>query len=335
MAVDFPKRAVHGGIGKRQQEKTRKKVLDFSASVNPFPPAFEWHCDPDILASYPDDTYYELKERIAQIFHRDPEEICVGNGSVEIIRAFCAVELGCHGSKKTFFMDPPTFGEYELSARLAGGKRSAKPDTADIHFLCNPNNPTGTLLGKDAVLARLNVVKKYGGTLFCDEAFIELSDPDESVTGIRDPHLFVLRSLTKCFSVPGIRFGYGFGNPGLIERIETARSPWAVNSYAEAYALEALLHMDDLADSRKHIEQERSWLEQELSAMGLACHSSSVNYLLIDCKRDVTKLCEDLSMQDILVRNCTSFGLPSCIRVAVRTRDENRALVEALAACMH
>jgi len=335
MAVDFPKRAVHGGTGKRQQEKTQKNVLDFSASVNPFPPAFAWHCDPDTLASYPDDSYYGLKERIAQIFHRDTEEICVGNGSVEIIRAFCAVELGFHGSRKTFFIDPPTFGEYELSASLAGGERSTIPDRADIHFLCNPNNPTGTLLGKDAVLARLRAVKNGGGILFCDEAFIELSGPGASVTNVRDPHLFVLRSLTKCFSVPGIRFGYGFGDPDLIERIETARSPWAVNSYAEAYALEALLHMEDLADSRKHIEQERIWLEQELVAIGLVCQPSSVNYLLADCKRDVTELCATLLAQGILVRDCTSFGLPTCIRVAVRTRDENRALAEALALCMH
>ncbi|MFA4861151.1 histidinol-phosphate transaminase [Methanoregula sp.] len=335
MAVDFPKRVVHGGTGKRQQEKTRKKVLDFSASVNPFPPKFSWHCDPDLLASYPDDSYYELKDRIGLIFHRNPEEICVGNGSVELIRVFCAVELGRLGSRKTFSIEPPTFGEYELSASLAGGKRSMDPETADIRFLCNPNNPTGSLLAKDAVLARLDVAKKCGSILFCDEAFIELSHPEASIADISDPHLFVLRSLTKCFSVPGIRFGYGFGDPGLVERIETARSPWTVNSYAEAYALEALLHMDDLADSRKRIEQERSWLEQELAALGLVSYPSSVNYLLVDCKKDVSTLCGELSGRDVLVRNCTSFGLPTCIRVAVRTRDENRALSEALAACMH
>jgi len=335
MAVDFPKRVVHGGTGKRQQEKTQKKVLDFSASVNPFPPMFEWHCDPESLSSYPDDSYHELKERIAHIFHRNPKEICVGNGSVEIIRVFCSVELGRHGSRKTFFIEPPTFGEYELSARLAGGKRSPDPDHADIRFLCNPNSPTGILLSKDSVLAHLESAKRNGSLLFCDEAFIELTEPGSSVADIRDPCLFVLRSLTKCFSVPGIRFGYGFGDPDIIERIETARSPWTVNSYAEAYALQALLHMDDLADSRRKIGQEREWLEQELGNLGLLCQPSCVNYLLVNCKRDVSQICNELAGLDVLVRDCTSFGLPSCIRVAVRTREENRVLVEALAACMH
>ena len=74
MVVGFPKRVVHGGIGKRQQEKTRKSVLDFSASVNPCPPRFAWDLDPDQLKYYPDDSYSALKERIALIFHREPED---------------------------------------------------------------------------------------------------------------------------------------------------------------------------------------------------------------------------------------------------------------------
>jgi threonine-phosphate decarboxylase len=78
--------------------------------------------------------------------------------------------------------------------------------------------------------------------LFCDEAFIELSDPVQSMVDVRDPALFVLRSLTKSFSVPGIRFGYGFGDPAIIEKIEITRPPWSVNAFAEAYALLAFQH---------------------------------------------------------------------------------------------
>ncbi len=82
MAIFFPKRDVHGGTGKRQREKSKKNVVDFSASTNPFPPEFIWDCDPAHLAYYPDDTYFELKERIAHTFHRSTDEICVGNGSI-------------------------------------------------------------------------------------------------------------------------------------------------------------------------------------------------------------------------------------------------------------
>lgn len=334
MVVGFPERAVHGGLGKRQLEKTRKSVLDFSASVNPCPPRFAWNLDPDCLKYYPDDSYTELKERIGKVFHRDPAEICVGNGSIELIRVFCSVVFRNPSAPRSFFVEAPTFGEYDLSARLAGAARTTDPLCAAVRFLCNPNNPTGGLLPKPEVLDRLRAAKESGTVLFCDEAFIELSDPHQSVSDVRDPSLFVLRSLTKSFSVPGIRFGYGFGDPALIGMIETARSPWCVNAYAEAYAMEALLHLDELEASRAVIEKERAFLAAELEALGMQCTPSQVNYLLADCGRQATPLCEALAERGVLVRDCTSFGLPESIRVAVMNREENRILIEALAACV-
>lgn len=333
MIIDFPKREVHGGTGKRQREKTQKKVLDFSASTNPFAPLFEWHCDPELLAYYPDDRYTRLKSRIASAFHRPPEEICVGNGSIELIRVFCSVAL--KRNKKRFFTQSPTFGEYEMSARLAGAGRVKTPQKADVSFICNPNNPTGILQEKTEMNRHLESMKSHGGLLFCDEAFIELADPAQSMVDVRDPDLFVLHSLTKSFSIPGIRFGYGFGDPDLIDKIEIARPPWSVNAFAEAYALEAFRHMHELSASRAAIAQEREWLATEIDDMGLHCNPSSANFLLVECGWDVASFCTALARRDILVRDCTSFGLPTCIRVAVRTLEENRVLTEALSACMH
>jgi threonine-phosphate decarboxylase len=239
------------------------------------------------------------------------------------------------GNKKYFFTEPPTFGEYDLSSRLSGASRVNTAKESDVSFICNPNNPTGVLQAKHDMHRHLEGMKSHGGLLFCDEAFIELSDPVQSMADVRDPHLFVLHSLTKSFSVPGIRFGYGFGDPELIEKIEIARPPWSVNAYAEAYALEALRHMNELTASRVAIEREREWLVQEIDALGLCCNPSSANFLLIECGWDVAAFCTALSHHDVLVRDCTSFGLPTSIRVAVRGRDENRVLVEALSACMH
>jgi len=335
MAVDFPERVVHGGTGKRQQEKTHKTVLDFSASVNPYPPEFSWEMEPGRLSVYPDDTYSELKDRIARVFHRRPEEICVGNGSIELIRVFCSVIFKDAPDPRTVFQQPPTFGEYSLSARLAGAAGTVDRSGAAVSFLCNPNNPTGQLTRKAEILRQLHATNEHGGMLFVDEAFIELADPGESMADVRNPGLFVLRSLTKSFSVPGIRFGYGFGDPALIEKIEIARPPWSVNAYAEAYAMEALLHLDELAASRSAIERERALLATELQALGMRCTPSRANYILAEYGRDVADLCGMLADRGILVRDCTSFGLPTSIRVAVRTRDENRHLIEAVAACVH
>ena len=334
MAVDFPKRVIHGGTGKRQREKTKENVLDFSASVNPFPPKISWHCDTTDVSGYPDDTYCELKERIGSVFSRDPDEICVGNGSIEIIRVFSSITLGRTTETRHFFIEPPTFGEYELSARLAGAERAACPEKADVRFVCNPNNPTGTLLHRTELLHMLKTAKSHEGILFCDEAFISLADPEESLVNIHDPSLFVLHSLTKSFAVPGLRIGFGFGDHDLVEKIETARSPWCVNAYAEAFAMEALLHLGKLADSRIAIKEELHRLVSGISDIGLTCNPSSVNYILVECGTDVTSLCEALAKKNILVRHCASFGLPTCIRIAVRTPYENTLLLEVLGTCV-
>ncbi|MFA5236316.1 MAG: aminotransferase class I/II-fold pyridoxal phosphate-dependent enzyme [Methanoregula sp.] len=331
MAVDFPKSVIHGGTGKRQRENTGKNLLDFSASLNPLPPRFAWHCDPVCLSSYPDNEYVQLKECIAHAFHRDPEEICVGNGSIELIRVFCSVVLS---GKMTYFTESPTFGEYALSARLAGASEADTYEAAGVSFICNPNNPTGELRCRSDLMAHLRDVSSHGGMLFADEAFIELADPSESLVAVCEPPLFVLRSLTKSFAIPGIRFGYGFGDPDLIAKIETARPPWSVNAYAEAFALQAFHHIEELGKSRDYIQKERYWLSSHIEELGLRCHPSSVNYLLIDCARNVKPLCTQLETYGILVRDCTSFGLASCIRVAVRTHEENKMLVEALSACV-
>jgi threonine-phosphate decarboxylase len=332
MVVDFPERVVHGGIGKQQREKTRKKLLDFSASVNPLPPSFAWSCDPSCLSQYPDNDYTLLKEIIARTFHRKPTEVCVGNGSMELIRVFCSVMLD--GAKK-YCTESLTFGEYSLSARLTGATAAASCSGVDVSFICNPNNPTGMLRKRDDVLSHVKEMASHGGTVFVDEAFIELADPSQSLTDRHDRNLFVLRSLTKSFAVPGIRFGYGFGNPDIIDKMEVVRPPWSVNAYAEAFASEAFRHMDMLESSREFIRKEREWLGSGISSCGLYCYPSSANYLLVEYGQDVVPLCAKLERSGILVRDCTSFGLPTCIRVAVRTHGENKALVEALSACVH
>jgi len=331
IVIDFPKREVHGGTGKLMHEKTRETILDFSASINPFPPRFSWQPDLSSLGYYPDDSYHELKEQISRTFHRTPDEICVGNGSIELIRVFCSVML--KGDKK-FFTEPHTFGEYALSAYLAGAHKTVNSRESDVSFICNPNNPSGVLRKKDDMIRYLGDCRSRGSLLFCDEAFIELSDPVQSMVDICDPGLFVLHSLTKSFSVPGIRFGYGFGDPDLIEKIEIARPPWSVNAFAESYALQALRHWDELAGSREALATERDFLASAIGNLGMRPGPSAANYLLVECDRYVTSLCRCLARRNILVRDCTSFGLPTCIRVAVRTRDENRILLEALAACM-
>ena len=331
MKREIPERIVHGGTVLWHQERSGIPLLDFSASLNPFPPEIPWSPDTSALASYPDDRYEALRAAIGRTFHRSPEEIAVGNGSMEIIRVFCQAALARGDG---FFVSPPTFGEYHLSARLAGAVPVADPARARVRFLCNPNNPTGTLLPADEVRVILRRTRAGSGILLLDEAFIELSDPGQSLVGERDPALFLLRSLTKAFGVPGLRFGYGFGDPGLIARMEVLRPPWSVNAFAQEFALLALRNYDRLEGSRLRVTQEREWLVARLRDLGLDPLPSAANFLLVPLKEAASGLAARLLGKGILVRDCASFGLPDSIRIAVRKREENERLVEALTTCL-
>lgn len=334
------KKAEHGGLGSTGEFATTDRYLDFSASLNPVPPFLNWNISQESIVRYPDDSYAELKAIIARHHHRKPEEICVGNGSVEVIRTLCHTILG---PGTTTYIPPHTFSEYALSARLAGSEITHDPRArADLSFVCNPDNPSGNLLMREKVLTtfhdRTGITRgsslSHEGILCIDEAFIDLADPDQSVSTYAHPNLVILRSLTKSFSMAGVRFGYCIGEPALIEAMETMRPPWAVNAFAEAMAREAFSRYDQLECSRAYIKRERERISARCSELGLGPSPAHANYILIKTACSARELTENMKKQGILVRDCTSFGLPDHIRVAVRTADENDKLLQAFERCL-
>ena len=330
MQKHFPEKVVHGGRIIALRQKYGADILEVSASMNPFLPQISCDFQEVDLCVYPDDTYGALKDKIGHVFSRDPEEICVGNGSAELIRVYCNAVLSPHSSVR---IDPPTFGEYALSAKLAGADVISGRD-ADLRVVCNPNNPTGILTPRDSMLALLDDCTEKGSRLFVDEAFMELAARNESISDIRSDDLFVMRSITKCFSVPGIRFGFGFGPPDLIAKIETLRTPWTVNAFAEAFTMKALDHYDELIDSAEKISAEREWYFARLTELGLSFAPSSVNYILVHLGRNASEFTDSMLEHGILVRDCTSFGLSESIRISVETREKNLRVVEALRECL-
>lgn len=331
MQEHFPTKVVHGGriLALRQEYGT--DFLDISASMNPFVPQMSYDFRNIDVGAYPDDSYTVLKEKIGHVFSRDTDEICVGNGSAELIRVYCNVVLS---SQDTVRIDQPTFSEYGLSAKLAGADVVTGKD-ADVRFVCNPNNPTGILTSRGRILSILDDCSRKECRFFVDEAFMELAAHNESVSDIKSENLFVMRSITKCFSVPGIRFGFGFGPEELIEKIETARTPWTVNAFAENYAMVAFDHYDELTSSAAKISAEREWYFARLMELGLFFEQSSANYILVHLGRNASEFTESMLKHGILVRDCTSFGLPESIRISVEIREKNTRVLEAMAECLH
>lgn len=322
----------HGGAMQVKSKTESGSLLDFSASLNPFPPEIGWDPSSVSISEYPDDSYYDLKESIAANFGCRPGEICVGNGSIEVIRSFFHAVLD-DGDRVA--VDKHTFGEYQLSVALAGGSCvDGKFGDYNVRVICNPNNPTGSLIKKDEM--KRIAEKEYDDDrlLFLDEAFMDLSDNDETLIGCTMPGVFISRSITKSFSVPGIRFGFGIGEPELIEKIEIVRNPWTVNSYAAAYCIEAMKHCSELERSRELIEYEKKWLYSRFKDLGLKFLPSHTNFILLKCPARASEFTAALLEHDIFVRDCTSFDLPYHIRIAIRKREENIQLMEAIESCL-
>jgi threonine-phosphate decarboxylase len=327
-------------IGKRTDE-----LLDFSVNLNPLgPPKLRSVVSAayNSINYYPDNRYPGLKKAAAKYFHVSPENIVPGNGSSELIHLLAQTIIE---SEDKVLIPSPTFSEYEFQCKLFGAVieyvdcsmiTNIQPDNFKAVFLCNPNNPTGKLLHRKDVISLAEKCSLTGVFLIVDEAFIELSDPCESVVDIAacNDFVIVIRSVTKTFAVPGLRIGFAVASPGFAGLLNNIRLHWNMNSIA-AEVCEKLLgdSQDYLKRSLALIKKEREWLSSKLGAFrGFKPYPSDTNFILIDLVDfglGSDELTERMLRQSIVIRECASFNLINHIRVAVRKRSENRKLIAA------
>lgn len=343
------KPCIHGARlseGAEASGKREEEMLDFSVSLNPLGmPNLK-----SILANayksiscYPDNRYPGFKKAAAERLNVLPENIVPGNGSSELIRLFAEAVLE---QGDTVIIPSPTFGEYELQCKLFGTSiehidykniTKARVNDCKAVFLCNPNNPTGNLLRHKEVLRLAEICASKEVFLFVDEAFIELSAPEESVSkhAASNDFLVVLRSLTKTFSVPGLRIGFIAASSNLAGILNNLRLPWNLNSIASVVG-EHLLKKDQkyILKSLELIKRERDWLNSKLKTIrGFKLYPSDANFILIDLKEfalSSKELTERMLGKGVIIRECASFGLENHIRIAVRKRNENLKLIKAL-----
>ncbi|MDV0447614.1 Histidinol-phosphate aminotransferase [Methanosarcinaceae archaeon Ag5] len=359
----------HGGLIKENSEKyniPEQDILDFSANLNPFGTPFdhpEYGLDYMQLAAdalkesvnYPDNRYLEFRNAAASFLNKPNitfENIIPGNGSTEIIRLFCQCVLD-EGDK--VIIPYPTFGEYEIQCRLQNAEIIYVPtksiydlteeelSAAKIIFICNPNNPTAVLRKREDLLQLAKKCARAKTVLFMDEAFIELSDPEESLCDIaaENDYVFVMRSLTKCFALPGVRLGFGVASKNIADALNRARLSWNLSPLQEKMGAAFLsmpggVNSDYLQKSREMILGEANYLKDELSKVwGFEPGVATTNYLLIDISKrtlDSSAMAARFAGHGILIRDCISFkGLETdYIRIAVRTRDENVRFVQTV-----
>jgi threonine-phosphate decarboxylase len=339
---------IHGG---RHTVKD-SQIIDFSSNISPIgtPPSVKKIIKKNIdnVKDYPDLNSSEVISSLKKYTKLDKSNILVGNGAIEIIYNFCFAFL----SKKTKVLIPiPTFQEYEAATKLNDCKISyfktmnlsenldlfiSKIPKNGCIFICNPNNPTGKLLQKNQLLEIIKKAKKLSTLVFVDECFIEMvPKSNESIISYvkKYDNLFVLRSLTKSFALPGIRIGYAVGSKQMIKILEKIKIPWSVNSLAQDAANIALKNKSHLIKSNSVIQKELNYLINKINELdGFHCNDSSTNFILINIKNDSKKLQKKLLEQKILIRDCKNFrGLNNhYIRIAVKSHKDNLKLVRAL-----
>lgn len=339
------KPCVHGARVAESAEMAKKcieEMIDFSSNLNPIlPPQLEESFADAYKAinNYPDNRYLNFRKAIAGYLDVSPENIVPGNGSSELIRLFAeaVIEAG-----DRVIIPHPTYGEYEFQCRLLGGEigyvsykdiKNIEPHDCKAIFLCNPNNPTGNLIKRREVMKLAEECEHNDVFLFVDEAFIELSSPEESIVDFaaEHDHVVVMRSLTKSFAIPGLRIGYAVASSSFANILNNIRLPWNLNSIAEVVARK-LLDKEYLKRSRELIRKEREWLISRLKAIrGFRPYHSEANFILVDVNEFMMsskELADNMLKHGVIIRECSSFGLENHIRVAVRKREENMILIK-------
>ncbi|AFZ26429.1 L-threonine O-3-phosphate decarboxylase [Cylindrospermum stagnale PCC 7417] len=345
-------------------------ILDFSASISPLGP-------PDSaiaaiksqlgnLRHYPDPNYSELRLALSHFHQLPPEWILPGNGSAELL-TLVGRELS---QLAATMLITPAFGDYyrtlaaydakvlefplfspeqrvmsyELPELLSTQHSSwATPCThysTDYGLLLNnPHNPTGRLFSRESILPYL----EQFALVVVDEAFMDFVPPpqEQSLISVVQEYgnLVVLRSLTKFYSLPGLRLGYAIAHPDCLAKWQQWRDPWPVNTLAAAAAIAALEDRSFQEQTWKWLPPARNQLFQGLAELpGLQPENSAVNFLLVESKQSTSQLQQQLlRQQQILIRDCLSFKElgDRFFRIAVRSEPDNQRLLIALKSVQH
>jgi len=336
-------------------------IIDMSSNVNPFgpPPGLLDHLQERLgrIGALPEVDGRSAVERFARHGGLSPEEVAIGSGTTQLIydlpRALGSRQVLIVGPTYADYRDGCRYNKVESAFWLARAESGFQPDENAIRdalagfdtvYVCNPNNPTGALMSREALAA---LCRRFPDKHFVvDESYLPFVEHSETATLLADrpSNAVVLHSMSKIFRVPGLRIGFAIGASGVIERLRDHALPWNVNSLA-LEALHYLLDEDEAAAMQRFVQETRHRLTAERTAMaarlaeipGTRVFASSTGFILIrlPAAHRSAAVCRRLAEEKILVRDCANFaGLSDrFIRISLQDGATNRkcaALLEAI-----
>ncbi len=352
----------HGG--NIYEELSGKELLDFSININPLGMGKAGEkrlkqLTAKELSVYPDYQYSRLAKSILQVHRIDSlstDNIACSNGASQIIYSlFPALKW------QKILAFAPTFSEYEKAASLYGCKvdkfylkeeygfsletaiaeliNEVKGPEYDALFLCNPNNPTGTVVDSERLFELIDWCEKNKIFLIIDHCFIEFTNIDEKKINehaLTSEWVLIIKATTKIFSMAGIRLGYCMSkNKALISSLKKYIPPWSVSTVAQLVGESVMSEYDEhVKKTQQNIAVEKAFLMEKLAEIeGIIPFEGSGNFILF---KGPISLQEKLINEGILIRSCANFiGLSEDFyRTAVFNRNENKKLIEAIKACI-
>ena len=297
------------------------------------------------LHLYPDGNAFYLKQKLAEKVGVAPANLVLGNGSNEIIEfvghAYFAPGVDVVVSQFCFAIYPlvaKMFGAnlvtvpaknhgHDLPAML----RAITPQTRVV-FVANPNNPTGTLVPREEVIAFGNEIPDHV-LLVMDEAYLEfLEDPADLASLVRlgvRPNLLLMRTFSKIYGLAGLRIGYGIGHPDLISALEKIRQPFNINSLAQAGALAALDDQEYVRRTRANNLAGLQFFQRAFRALKLEYVPSAANFILVRVGRGQAVFAA-MQKQGVIARPMDGYQLGEWLRISVGTPGENERCLSAL-----
>lgn len=292
---------------------------------------------------YPDGGGYRLRSAIADSFGMELSNVVIGNGSNEIIELLCHTFLNRDAE---LVAAEHAFVVYKLMATLFGAKYVEVPDPGFIHdldamaaainpatrlvFIANPNNPTGTMVGQEAIDRFMAKVPEHVIVVF-DEAYYEFPEsPPDTLKYVREGrNVCVLRTFSKIHGLAALRVGYGLASKNVANLLQKARQPFNVNAIAQAGALAALADTAHIEKTRAVNRTGMVFYEKELAARGLEFVPSYANFLLVRTGEG-DRVFRDMLKQGVIVRAMSSYKLPDWVRISIGTGAQNLRCLEVL-----
>lgn len=326
------------------------KVIKLASNENPFgcsPKAREAiMAELDATHIYPDGGAVALTEALSGKLGVQPNQIIFGAGSDEVILMLARAYL--QPGDETV-MASHTFPQYKHNAEIEGatiievplkdGKHDldamldACTDKTKIVWICNPNNPTGTIVTHTEVEQFLRSCSPETMVVL-DEAYVEYIAAPEFPDGLallkQYPNLVMLRTFSKIYGLASLRIGYGIGHPDVIHTINQVREPFNTTRYGQAAALASLADESFLAECRERNLEGLQLFQSKLDEWGLSYFPAYGNFIMIHTGKPAQAVFDALLRKGFIVRGGHSLGYPESIRVTIGSRAENEAFLHAL-----